>query len=90
MANLTGTIQRNYTEQLKGTLSQSNLNMVGTLDASRTYPAVPTQEKTVTSSLVRQIVLPDGDKKLSKVTVEPLPITRVINDKGGYTINIGV
>jgi len=101
MDSLSGLLQRNTIGQLSGTLTLNNYNisgsltpnnysMSGNLGASRVYPVVPTQEKTVVSSLVQQIVVPDQNKKLSKVTVQALPVSRVLNEQGGYTITIGV
>lgn len=100
MDSISARIQRNEKPQLKGTLTSTFLNMSGVLSveqynlqgmitAVRTYPVVPTQEKTVVSSLQEQIVLPDANLKLSKVIVQPLPVSRVLNDKGGYTVTIG-
>lgn len=99
--NLSGVLQRNRVGQLSGVLTANNFNisgnltpnnysMSGTLGASRVYPAVPTQEKIIFSSLAQQVVVPDQGKKLSKVTVQGLPVSRILNDKNGYTVTIGV
>ena len=83
---------------IEGTLSM-NVSITGELSANdelsaeisalRIYPVFPTQEKTVTSSLERQIVLPDGENKLSRVTVEALPVRREPSEVGGTTVIIG-
>lgn len=89
MDSLTGIIRRNTREPLTGVLTPNNNNLSGTLETLRVYPVVKTQEKTAYSSLVRQEVVPDGNLKLSKVTIEPLPVRRELNEKGGYTVIIG-
>lgn len=101
MDNISARVQRNEKNQIKatltlndrnikGTLTVNNNNMQGVLGASRTYPVIKVQEKTTVSSLVKQEIVPDEPFKLSKVTINPLPITRTLNSKGGYTIQIGV
>lgn len=97
---LFGVLQRDRKYSLKGTLTpnknnidgvltSNNYNVNGVLETLRVYPVVKTQEKTAYSSLVRQEVVPDGNLKLSKVTIEPLPVRRELNEKGGYTVTIG-
>ncbi len=50
-----------------------------------------TQSKTVTPSLISQIVQPDdGYDGLSQVTVGAIPYTEVQNISGGITVKIGV
>lgn len=73
---------------ITGELS-ANDELSAKISALRIYPVFPTQEKTVTSSLERQIVLPDGENKLSKVTVEALPVRREPSEVGGTTVIIG-
>ena len=100
MDSIRATVQRNDRKKLvgalttntfniSGKLTTNNLSMSARLGAVRVYPIVPTQEKTAISSLVRQEVTPDGNNKLSKVIIEPLPVSRVLNEKGGYTVIIG-
>lgn len=88
MDSITARVQSNRTEQLQGFLTPNNQG----IKASLGYYVVnaQTQRKTATSSLVRQEVVPDAGYTLSRVTIQPLPVTRELNAKGGYTIKIGV
>lgn len=90
MDNISGRIQRNRTEQMIGYLTPRNKNVEGTLNTMRVYPITKTQEKTAISSLVDQEVRPDENFTLSKVKIQALPVNREINEKGGYTVTIGV
>ena len=51
---------------------------------------IPTQTKTATPSGVEQVITPGEGFLLSSVTVEAIPVTRVLNEAGGYTVTIGV
>lgn len=74
---------------MEGELTPSKINIEGTLEVERVYPVVKTQEKTAVSSLDRQYVTPDENYTLSKVTIDPLPVSRVLNTANGYTVTIG-
>lgn len=47
------------------------------------------EAKTVTPTFAEQTVLPTTADYLSQVTVNPIPVTKVINSTGGYTITVG-
>lgn len=55
-----------------------------------TGEGVTAQTKNATSSLVAQTILPDsGYDYLAEVDIAPIPVTRVLNAQGGYTVTIG-
>lgn len=47
------------------------------------------ESKTVTPSFSEQTILPTGADYLSQVKVNPIPVTRVLNASGGYTVTVG-
>lgn len=53
-------------------------------------PIITTEEKTTTSSLSAQVITPSaGIDYLTKVEINPLPVTYELNEAGGYTVTIG-
>lgn len=86
-----GTVEIDSTEQAK--IIAGNIKAgVEMLGVTGTYAGetIHAQSKSVTSSFSAQTVLPDsGYDYLSQVTVAAMPITRVLNAAGGYTVTIG-
>ena len=55
-----------------------------------TGEGVSAQVKTATPSMSAQTIIPDsGYDYLSQVTINAIPVTRVLNASGGYTVTIG-
>lgn len=51
--------------------------------------SVTAEAKEVTPSFSQQNVLPTTTDYLSQVTVKPIPVTKVLNSTGGYTVTVG-
>lgn len=60
--------------------------MAAAIEAIDTTP--PTQTKNAIPSLSSQDIEPDSGYLLSKVVVAAIPVTRVQNSAGGYTVTI--
>lgn len=87
-----GTVQIDSTEQAK--LVPSNIRqgvtILGVEGDMSTTEGETRQEKTVTSSTVDQVVMPDeGFTCLTSVTVKAIPYVESDNSAGGTTVTIG-
>lgn len=86
-----GTADIDATEKAKIIASniKDGVTILGVL-GTYTGEGVTAQTKNATSSLVAQTILPDsGYDYLAEVDIAPIPVTRVLNAQGGYTVTIG-
>ena len=86
-----GTVEIDSTEQAK--IIQGNIKAgVEILGVTGTYTgeAISVTTATATPTFSAQTILPGtGYDYLSQVTVNAIPVTRVLNAAGGYTVTIG-
>lgn len=87
-----GTVQISQTEQAKIVADniRQGVTILGVTGTMSTTEGEKRQEKTVTPTAQKQIVVPDaGYTCLTSVTVNPIPYVESANSAGGTTVTIG-
>lgn len=91
--NLTGYL--NDTKSLSGSITslqnlKGDLSSVNKESISVPSDSIKAQIKTVTSSISKQVIIPDKEYNyLSRVIVESISYKKFFNEAGGITIKIG-